>query len=465
MFKYINQTYGGDLVFAPGDSNGGKWYEEEYMAKHYPGLTPEEVVMEAGKNCYGRMKHLFTEAGYDQLLIAIGDHELGGNNWQGSRVDLLPAYRKTFANEFNTDADTGQFLYQHQIGSVTSRPIGTPFNLTSYAYQYKNVLFITVDAFVRLGKDEATINVEEGTRGEGEVTCTMRAGHLRWFNKVLNAGKKDRSIQYIFVQSHIPVLQSVRKINTSGQFFDYAERSAFWKAMVDYGVDVYFAGDVHANTASIDPNSDLVQVVSRGNGATNFLKVEVKRNHVDITAYNQVGILPRGENMNHTEFGHLTIRKDGKRKEIQSSGALKLLDSDYALLNFDFETILPLGSREIVGLSHDFNKQTVVASQMTVRDIVCESSIWNNGTFGQQYDAQVANLALVDGIESGNAIEFNESSIFAIASPGPYSAGNMVSFALWIKTDQRTEEMISTSWKSLLRKLYEHSEEFYYNDN
>jgi len=46
------------------------------------------------------------------------------------------------------------------------------------------------------------------------------------------------------VQAHLPILEPVRTINSSGMFFDKGENSQFFKAMQQFNVDVYFAGEV-----------------------------------------------------------------------------------------------------------------------------------------------------------------------------------------------------------------------------
>ena len=72
------------------------------------------------------------------------------------------------------------------------------------------------------------------------------------------AGNEDPSIQHIFVQSQLPMLHPVRKENSSGQFLDGAQESELWKAMEKGGVDIYFAGDVHRNTATRSENSNTM---------------------------------------------------------------------------------------------------------------------------------------------------------------------------------------------------------------
>lgn len=83
VLNHIQATYGGDLVILPGDTNTGKWNKEEIRKKLQKNfdlevLTLRDAVLLAGKNCYGTIRQLFQEAGYDTALMCIGDHELGG---------------------------------------------------------------------------------------------------------------------------------------------------------------------------------------------------------------------------------------------------------------------------------------------------------------------------------------------------------------------------------------------------
>ena len=63
----------------PGDSNVGKWDMKAFATKFRPELKISKRVLLAGRNCYGAMRAIFVEAGYDHILMAVGDHELGGN--------------------------------------------------------------------------------------------------------------------------------------------------------------------------------------------------------------------------------------------------------------------------------------------------------------------------------------------------------------------------------------------------
>ena len=86
----------------------------------------------------------------------------------------------------------------------------------------------------------------------------------------------------IFVQAHVPIQQPVRKVRCSGQYFDLGVESPFWKAMEKYGVDVYFAGEVHSNTATKAAASGLVQLVTRSNGLYGFLTLELSEDIIEI---------------------------------------------------------------------------------------------------------------------------------------------------------------------------------------
>lgn len=74
---HIRDLYGGDLIIMPGDTNDGRWYRQDWVDQHFPGLSPQEAVYKAGINCYGTIRRLFSDSGYDKILVSIGDHELG----------------------------------------------------------------------------------------------------------------------------------------------------------------------------------------------------------------------------------------------------------------------------------------------------------------------------------------------------------------------------------------------------
>jgi len=383
--RHIKRTYGNDefdLVVLPGDSNTGKWDEQEFNDKLDSSLLPQEAILQAGRNCYGTMKDLFSEGGFGTMLMALGDHEIGGNRWVGGsmKVDSLPIFRQGFIEKFNLDQD-GNFLFDGKIGEESSRPLGTVFENTSFAMKHKNALFVTVDAFEQI--DSPFIDRSDGVGGEGVVTCTVRGHHLTWFENVLKEARKDDTIKHIFVQAHLPIVQPVRKVVCSGQFIDYGEDSEFWRIMNQYGVDVYLAGEVHANTATKSNDSNLVQIVSRGNMFNNFIKVEVNDDVINIKSYNEIGDARKWNN-NYELQGQLTIDKMSSSTSISSSGSLELLQRDVELVHLSFEEMVPLKDRQVLGMVHDQISEKMIGDSITMRNIKCHDSIPNHGVFGRK---------------------------------------------------------------------------------
>jgi hypothetical protein len=127
--------------------------------------------------------------------------------------------------------------------------------------------------------------------------------------------------------------------------------------MNQYGVDIYFAGDVHSSTASVakDPSSTVVQIVSRGNPFNHFLHVNANDTTIDVTLYNEVG--PEGKfNTNYTEYGRLIIDKSTPTQvNIESMGGLDLVDPESDLIRFDFDKNVPLGTRQVSKCLHILN--------------------------------------------------------------------------------------------------------------
>lgn len=379
--KVLKSDYGGDFIMIPGDIVGGHWYQEKFLEKLNVN-TAEEAIALAADNAYSGMKNVFSQGGYSKIILAVGDHELGGNPWGGGTKQFanLPIYREKLSKYFHEDSD-GNFLYNTTIGNAKSRPFGTVFEDTSFVYLHKNLLIITVDAFKTV--ENAFFDKELGLGGEGTVTCTVSGTHLDWFKSVLQAAKKDSAIDHIIVQAHLPILQPVRKINCSGQFMDESEGNKFWELMRRYDVDIYFAGEVHTNTVTKDHKSNLLQVVSRGNFFNNFITFDVTADTLELTSYNEQGTLA-SYNANYTAWGNLKIDKSGNKTKIESSGVLKLLDRWQPLLQFSFEEINTLESRPVLKIRHDDYKETLVQTKITIRGVECYYSLQNFGTFDRE---------------------------------------------------------------------------------
>lgn len=132
--------------------------------------------------------------------------------------------------------------------------------------------------------------------------------------------------------------------------------------------------------------------------------------------------------------GRLVISKLGDERTFESHGELTLLDRLQPMIHFTFEEIVPLDSRQVIGLGESVNaKRLPTVQSVTVEGIECNQSIPNIGAFGKSYDAQVANIRLIDGVH-GLAAEFNENSRAALWSMGPHSGTDVISFSMWFMT-------------------------------
>lgn len=441
--KMLKENYGGELVMLPGDSNRGHWDTRFFISRFKPGLTPEQSILQAGALCYSGMVNAFKEAGDSRLLMAVGDHEVGDNPWPpGEAVSRCqPQFREAFAKVFNIHPD-GQFIYDKPIGKASSRPLGTPFETTSYAYQHKNVLFVTLDVFHQEDPDKRIGR-------QGSVTGAVVGKHLQWLDHVLSEARKDSSIKHIFVQSHLPVLQPVRRVNSSGMLMDGEMESDFWKTMRKHDVDIYFAGEVHSNTVTKDPKSDLVQIVTRGRWLNNFATVDVKDDEIDITLYNQISRSPADGKFE--VYGKLVIDKSSGKKTFRDEGEFTFLDREAPMMHFDFEENFALKDRIVLGFSLRQGGNPF-KSEVNIGGITCDRSFRNQGAFGRNYDAQNGNIELAADGPRGKAGVFKPDSQMAVYGAGPYSYGNTVSYALWMKTTSDEDMMLINTGRGGLKR-------------
>jgi len=458
---------GGEIVLLPGDvlSFGGMSNPNIVKKLGQPSLSETESIYTASKNCYKTTKELFRQAGYGTVLAAVGDHELGGNYGFRVRKKLptVPSYREGFASGWNKNQTNGEFMFHDLIMGMPSRPLGTPFEGSSFAYRYKNALFVSVDAFRLVGDGDANyMDRERGFGGEGAITCDVTGDHLVWFEDILKAARSnDSTIQHIFVQAHLPILQPVRKVQCSGQFFDGADDSDFWRVMNKYNVDLYFAGEVHSNTVTKTGHegSNLIQIVSRSVSFSGFLIVKIIDGTIEVKHYNEIGTKKKFNN-NYIEDGYLKVNKTLDIVRIDSGGELQLLDTTLAILYFDFEEVFPLGHRQILGLSGD---TSLIGFSIEIDGINCTESVINHGSFGSQYDAQVHAIEIMEGmgIDGGRAGKFYPSSSrFSIFGTGPFSGGEIFSLSLWINTERSNLEQILIYYGALWSSIHEGKDYF-----
>jgi len=110
------------------------------------------------------------------------------------------------------------------------------------------------------------------------------------------------------------------------------------------------------------------------------------------------------------------------------------------LVHLDFEKIIPLDRRQIVGMHHDNEDDVLLGKRITIRGKISKQSLPNIGSFGQPYDAQVAQVELKrTSIRSRSYAVLTEDSRIGIYGIGPHSGGNIISYSLLINTKSTSE--------------------------
>ncbi|MCU0779982.1 MAG: LamG domain-containing protein [Akkermansiaceae bacterium] len=424
----IYNAFGGDLMVLPGDTQTGHWDEASFVTNftsvpEYAGLTAAQVVVEASRLCYSGMKEGFGAGGYGTMLVAVGDHEVGDNDWPaGSTVSQrVPDFRRGFANIWNKDSG-GNPIYTTPIGTAPARPIGTPYADTSHAVRHKNVLFVTVDIFRQDGPN--TVLGESGT-----VIGDLTPAHLTWFRNVLEQARTIPAIDHIIVQAHLPVIAPVRKYASSGMLVEGTTGSTFLQAMRDYDVDLYLAGEVHDNTVTRDPGSELVQVVTRGNLASNVTVVDVEDDRLLLKLYK-----------NNTQLlGDLVIDKSGPQRTIAGTGLLTPILPDGLQWHLPFDEKTPAA-----GVLTSFS------DPIRVGGLACSEAFANLGGFSTDYTAWTAGCGIDTGKIAGAATLSPGSRIGAMAM-GPLGGNFERTVACWVKTTSTGRQIVfntTSKWSS-----------------
>ncbi len=275
-------SYDADAYLIAGDMVEGHWGEDVDRTGYFGpvrGLAARKrAVTRAGDFYYGQLLGYFDRYGVDpgELYAAVGDHEIGDLPYAprraGFTVEAVPTFKRVWADHF-----TSRQTRRGAVPRFRDRPVGTPFEDTSYATWLtprgaNGVLLVTVDVF---------------RAGRAGVTPTVRDRHLAWFRRVLDAAPASATV---IVQAHTPALTPVRAVGSSMLSVDGGADSPFWRAMNDTGkVDLYLAGEVHATTARrAGGTGGTVQVTHGGLFAfrgTGYLVGRVYEDRVELETY------------------------------------------------------------------------------------------------------------------------------------------------------------------------------------
>lgn len=430
LFKQMKERHGGELIVMPGDCNGGHWYRQKYLKKFkahpdYANYNTAQVILEASRLCYEGLWDIVHKGGYENFLMAIGDHELGDNPWKkGSDVvDHISNFRQGFANTFTLNKN-GESRFTKNIGNASPRPLGTIYEHTSNAVQYKNVLFVTLDMFRFDAKDK---NLGD----QGVINGDIAGKHLEWFESVLSDAQNIPSINHIVVQSHLPIIYPVRKYASSGMMVDKKESEKILNVLRKYKVDLYLAGEVHMNTVTKDSKSDLIQLVARGNRLTNMTLVDVENNKLLITTFHQNG----------DKLGSLSIDKSSGQTNFESTGLLNPLNPKGLQIHWSFDEQLGKSNfkSSIEGAFPVEGKHNPLMSTITK-----PIAYLNDGGFNFDYSLIGNSATQTKGI-IGGAVEVNSSTNLFLLPIGPMDYGYERTLSCWVKTMAKGRRLILNS--------------------
>lgn len=420
-----------DVVLIAGDVGSGHWTAG--ALKKAGILAPEETIEQAihrlGSKTYRTMKENFAAAGAERLFLCVGDHGIGDNDWPpgSERARCVPFHREIFGKSYNTDR-SGKWLWPATVCGVPSRPFGTEYENTSFAVQHKNALFVMVDVFHQEGPDDRL------HPRHGSVNPDLVGAHLAWFERVLGAAQEDETVKYVFVQGHTPALPPVRGQSSSMMMANDFEQSNLWQAMRKHGVDLYFAGEVHATTISRDPESDLVQIVTDRNLPTMLTVYDDK---LELQCFDRRLDADGSLKENPLYEEHvLTIDKSGSEMGLLGGkGLLKPLDRDALFIHYSFEMDepTPFGS--------DRSRPT------TIR---------NGGELDGTYDARTWNTTPAEG-KLGQGLHLKESGVVDVHGTGPFGLFDRSerTLAIWLKTTSAGKHNIICGGSGLKAKQLE----------
>ena len=138
------------------------------------------------------------------------------------------------------------------------------------------------------------------------------------------------------------------------------------------------------------------------------------------------------------------------RRRSEMRGEFTFLDREAPLLHFDFEENFAMKDRIVLGFAL-YNRGNPFKSEVEIGGVTCDRSFPNRGAFGRNYDAQNGNIELAEG-PRGKAGVFNPQSQMAVYGAGPHSYGNVVSYALWMKTSSDEDMMLINTGRGGLKR-------------
>jgi Concanavalin A-like lectin/glucanases superfamily/Calcineurin-like phosphoesterase len=317
------------FVFLAGDLGEQHWWNSQSQKLCAPNGSLSDVVSECAAKAYPRFLSYVKNRVLSPVYVGLGDHEIGDNDWTlGVRSDSVPYFKQAFARYFTKNSN-GTSRFNAMIGNVPPRPIGTPYENTSYAFIAANTLFVMLDLF----RQDSPVQ-KLGYRGTVKLEVG-NDGHLQWLEKLLATARNLPELKHIIVNGHSPVLSPVKGQNSSMMYVEDGQDSGFWKLLRKYKVDIYLTGEVHCPTAIKDNNSNLIQI-SQTRGNQGFIVGRIEPESIELDQYildtNSIGA------KSFIKEGALIINKAQSKYSLQTTGMLlKPIDPNGLILHYSFD--------------------------------------------------------------------------------------------------------------------------------
>lgn len=247
------------FVLVAGDAVNGHWYRDALDVRIF-GPTrslkaKRAAVREAGALYYQQWRERFAARGLSVHPL-IGDHEIGDNPWRRGwhKTALFRTFKNVWADHVGRE-------YQE-------RPRNSAFTRTAFAFVRHNTMIVGVDEFFRR---------------DGVVHTGVVGGQLTWLRRVLTEARADPAIEHIVVMGHLPVLTPVRSHRSSNLVLEGGPLTEFWQTLVDAGVDLYLAGEVHDMTSIHDRGVEQITHGGYiGGEHHNYLVVDVYEDRLEL---------------------------------------------------------------------------------------------------------------------------------------------------------------------------------------
>ncbi len=210
-----------------------------------------------------------------RMYTVIGDHEIGDNNWDQRRIDVMPSYLGKYGQYTNMPSTVAN-------GGYVDAPSRYQADGRVWAAKEGNMLLIGIETF-DMTYDAAgnIIGVYDSTKNSH-----VEQEQLDWLTTTLATAQADASIDNVVVLGHLPVNDpSVRTRSSSNMRIADGAESDFWRVLADGGADLYIAGEVHAQSGLA--KYGVIQLVGGGNffstGQTEYTVVELYADRIELT--------------------------------------------------------------------------------------------------------------------------------------------------------------------------------------